>query len=416
MADLRLSMTMKDAAAQIQGAQERVVLVAPGVHQEVIESIVMARERLHSRVLVVIDTSEEVFRLGYGTVEVFRLLQESKVPLLRRDGIRLGVLLVDDEAWFFAPTALLVEADSREGSPRFNACQLPEIHVLQYLRALVGSFELEQALKGPLASEPDRVIAIPVSQAEVETTLKQLEIAPPVNFDLHRQVRVYQAYVQYAELQFRGAKPESKKAQIPKGLLPLGAEPEIEEHLQTTVDLFQKDVGAVVDNLNQKVEKVRNQFLRNLGVPYGAVVLRRDAAKLESEVAKIVEDIGSQQLTLAKVMDQERDKTIDKLAKVCVESLLRNPTKWLLDGVPKPKEHVETVKFFVTAELKRTLPQGFAIAGKMSLTCVFKDFTFKSLNEDQVFKKLRTVFPDEDWDRPYGLAKAALQSPESDPG
>lgn len=410
MTDLLLSMHMEAIAAFIDKAQERVVLVTPGLHPPVLASVMVANERLPGRVLVAIDSSEEVFRLGYGLVDVLQTMQEAGVSLLRREGLRLGVLLVDDEAWCFAPTALLVEADSPGGLPRLNGCSLPESQALRQLRALCGSQELEQALKGPLALEPEMTVAIPVTKTEVEVIRNIMVANPPRNFDLHRQILVYQSYVQFVEFSFRGGNPSSVKARVPKELLPIGASPELESHLQTTVDLFQNKVGDETAALQTKVDELRKKYLRSLGDPYGNVVLAREVPDLLKGVEALSIEIGQQQLKLAKLMEEERSQTITDLTVVCTANLMRAPTGWLKSRLREAVTKEDRVRFEVTALLDKRLPKAFQLAGRMELECFLKDFTFGSLKDETIFAKLRDEFPDEDWDKPYRAAEAALES------
>jgi len=410
MTNPELSVSMGVAAELILQAGERVVLANPGVHPVILKAILEVHQRLPGRVLVVLDTNEEVFRLGYGVVETLQSLQESRVPLLRREGLRLGLLLVDDKAWCFAPTALLVEADMPEGSLRLNACPLPETSAIHHLRALAESSELERALKDHMALEPAESNAEPVTKGEVEAAQKQLEVAPPKNFDLHRQVLVYQSYVQYVEFKFRGGDPSAVKARIPKELLPVGTDPELERHLQTTVDLFQSQIEGATKDLQVKVEEMRAKYIRSLGEPYGNVVLTRDVPTLRAEANSFIRGIGHQQLTLAKLMADERSKTIEKLTEVCLQNLQRAPNDWMKARSRHGPPNIETLRFEVNALLDSKLPKAFHLAGRMELVCFFKDFTFDSLTDEAIFDKLQKAFPDEEWDKPYEKAQAALES------
>ncbi|HWP40213.1 MAG TPA: hypothetical protein VNL70_04760, partial [Tepidisphaeraceae bacterium] len=62
-------------------------------------------------VRVVLDCDDEVFRLGYGDIEAVQLLKASGVDVRQCPGLRVGLLVVDDRAWAFTPTALYVQPE-----------------------------------------------------------------------------------------------------------------------------------------------------------------------------------------------------------------------------------------------------------------------------------------------------------------
>ena len=48
-------------------------------------------------VSVVLDVSEDVFRLGYGVVDALNLLLEKNVAVRHAEGLRISFVVVDDE-------------------------------------------------------------------------------------------------------------------------------------------------------------------------------------------------------------------------------------------------------------------------------------------------------------------------------
>src|SRR5574344_275791 len=96
-------------------AQQRVVFVAPGVHQTVAEALgkrLAEIDRL--QVTVVIDPDEDVCRIGYGDAKGLELLSRyadrQSFALMAQPGLRVGVLLVDDVTLVWSPTPRSVEA------------------------------------------------------------------------------------------------------------------------------------------------------------------------------------------------------------------------------------------------------------------------------------------------------------------
>ena len=102
----------------VRAARTRLVFATPGV------SVVLGKalaEVINSpdapkQLSVVLDVDAEVCRLGYGTIEgleaVQRALQSRKRGLQSANGLRIGLLISDDQTLIFSPTPLLIEAGS----------------------------------------------------------------------------------------------------------------------------------------------------------------------------------------------------------------------------------------------------------------------------------------------------------------
>jgi hypothetical protein len=113
------NVTEKSLVELISRAKTRLVFVAPGATQAVAEAIENTWRRLGAeQITVVLDVDPEVCRLGYGTLDGLKLLQKSASEqgglICHQPGVRICVVLCDDETVVFSPTPLLIET----GSPR----------------------------------------------------------------------------------------------------------------------------------------------------------------------------------------------------------------------------------------------------------------------------------------------------------
>lgn len=112
-------------AQHISQAMKRVILAAPGVREIEAGELIKARERLgKENVTIITDCDEEVCRLGFGDIKAVRILQEAGCDLRQCAGLRVGVLVCDDDAWTFSPTALYVSAEVHSDETP-NALRLP---------------------------------------------------------------------------------------------------------------------------------------------------------------------------------------------------------------------------------------------------------------------------------------------------
>jgi hypothetical protein len=109
-----ISLSPERLASIIMGARRRVVYAAPSVSLEVSSALINASERLgDGNVAIVLDVSEDVFRLGYGVIDALNLLHERNISVRHSEGLRISLLVVDDEGFIFCLPALLVDAARR---------------------------------------------------------------------------------------------------------------------------------------------------------------------------------------------------------------------------------------------------------------------------------------------------------------
>ena len=97
----------------ISGARERVLLVSPGVSEEVARVREEAWPRLGPEAVdVILDVDPEVCRLGYGTLEGLKIVRAAATRagscVSHQPGIRIGVLICDHTTLIFSPTPLLI--------------------------------------------------------------------------------------------------------------------------------------------------------------------------------------------------------------------------------------------------------------------------------------------------------------------
>src|SRR5262245_56728588 len=103
----------------LQRARRRLVLIAPGISATLATALATAWDRPGpGAVQVVLDVDAEVCRMGYGTMEGLKLLQEKARALGEtvghQPGIRIGILVSDDATLVYSPTPLLIEEGSKQ--------------------------------------------------------------------------------------------------------------------------------------------------------------------------------------------------------------------------------------------------------------------------------------------------------------
>ena len=116
-------------AQTVRDAKSRVVLCIPGFGDVVGAAVIEAHQRLPAgQLLIVVDGTDKAARLGYGHFDaVFQVLQAG-VPMRLEQGLRLGVLVADEQGWCFATPPLLVDATMEQATaPNALALNLSQI-------------------------------------------------------------------------------------------------------------------------------------------------------------------------------------------------------------------------------------------------------------------------------------------------
>lgn len=375
-------------ARLIDSAIERVALVAPGVGMETTEALIRAGKRIgEKRVYVVVDCDEEVFRLGYGSFEALEKITESGQSVGQSSGLRIGVLVCDQVAWSFAPTALYVESEVQsDETPNAIVLRADDVEriltrvipkelredilkpnivppVIRALRdSLSGKLPISEMLDDELSSMCDKAVSswfkahltalevenadgpctlpsflenlieiadvesvvdirlyieqswtrlqmkegsavenpdfdlvfaalkpqksksLPLSQeivtAEVEVgsvpvsnellakAKKGLDIAPPIPFDVARQVRVFEPYIQYVEISLKGCHIERRTVELPKSIQGLDPDADLSSRLHTKFDLIERSSNVSSTQMDSQVNQLRD-LTQSLGKPWG---------------------------------------------------------------------------------------------------------------------------------------------------
>lgn len=219
-------------AGQIKAANRRVVYVAPGIVSAVAAAMVAFAKKPGAEMLeVVVDCNDDVCRLGYGDIKAVRDLLDAGVKVRQSPGLRIGLLICDDQAWCFSPIALSVEDEARSDETP-NAVSVTPQQAERFVFAVCPERKAQQSLFERQASDSGasqaesvqtrREIGIaPLQKNELAQTEKSLEIAPPLKFDVTRKVRVFQPYLQYVELSLQGCSISRHKVQVPQEILNL---------------------------------------------------------------------------------------------------------------------------------------------------------------------------------------------------
>ncbi len=280
-ASLFAALSARRIAEFIGRAARHVCYAAPGIQDDVAVALVDLKRKAPTVSLTVnLDFNEKTLRMGYGSLAAVERLRKENIEASHFAGLRSSILIVDDQGWVFTPTALYLESEPHSDETP-NALRLTSSQVYELLIRLSPNAREEAIQKAATREEAGRIAATPLdaSTQAIESLhfneVKQaIDLAPPVQFDVVRQVRVFEPYLQYVELSLTGAAIQRHRVRIPKSIQRLGSATDLEGRLQTTFDLIEKSGELSSKALESDLNELRKNFTPSLGKDHGRVVLK----------------------------------------------------------------------------------------------------------------------------------------------
>jgi len=197
------SITDEILIAAVNSARERVVFIAPAVWPPLARAVSDAWRRLGAGgVTAILDVNAEVCRFGFGSMKGLEILQKAATSagetLGNEPGVRICVLIADQQTFVFSPTPRLLEPSP--GEPTDAATTVPKTNGI-VLTSPIPNLEAEVGVGAGSEKELTRTIGLdPVKPTDVAAVDKELKENPPKPVDLARAVNVYNARIQFVEL------------------------------------------------------------------------------------------------------------------------------------------------------------------------------------------------------------------------
>jgi hypothetical protein len=396
----------------IDRANTRVVVIAPGVWPPLATSIASAWQRLGpGRVTVILDFDPEMCRLGYGHIKGLEILQKAASAigetLAEEPGIRICVVIVDEETFVFSPTPRLIESPPGIGPDLITAIQ-PKANGIVLSKPPAT---LERDLGSGNEGESTRTLGVETLKPEqLESVAKDLETNPPKSFDLARAVNVYNAKIQFVEFKVEGCRLSQHKARLPRELLQvIKGNDALSQKIENSIQLLDSEDALVTDpDLSQETiflerDSIDQEYLRSIK-KIGSVIERsrkneflKEVQLLKGEVAKFSKQVEG--VLLGRFRD-----TAEQLAGELLQDILSDmPVKWQkrFSESPDPKR----VKQKIVNDLLAAFGNPRTKVGKMKVDTVFKDVTYDMLKDPNFRERVNELFPELPLMEEYTAAK-----------
>lgn len=410
-------------AKLISSAKTRVVYAAPGIQDLPAVALVGLTQGLFSPYLTVsLDFDERTLRMGYGSLEAIELLRSAEIGITHSPGFRSGVLIVDDRGWIFTPIAHYLEDDPHsDETPNAIELSQPQVELFALRFCPATKFEAIHAEKDPdaateIADLPDELGINQVDDDHFEEVKEAIKFAPPVKFDVVRQVRVFEPYLQYVEMKLSGAAIQNHRVQIPADIQKLGASADLEGRLRTTFDLLSRSSSLSSGKLEEELNQIRKDLTPSLGKSHGRAVLKSAKPHFEECIRTIRAQLVKHQEKVKKDLQSSLDESRQQVVKYYLPLAKANPPNAVIGGSmiqPPPDEVFEK---WLNRRLENAFPTADELVEKMELEVRFKDVTFETLNEPDFIDSVKKAFPDQNWDKVYSEFRAAGEKKPSHAG
>jgi hypothetical protein len=372
-------------AGMIARAERRLIVVAPGLSLSVAEDLadswmLMGRES----VSVTLDVDPEVCRLGYGEIQAVRLLQNTATrlgtTLNTHAGVRIGVVIADDETLIYAPTPLNVEAGplSRAGTLKPNAIR-------------VGSPPAE--LQRDLGAGPDgcraQIVGLdPVSRHSLEAVEEDLRRLPPQSVDISRMLRVYSARIEFVELRLLGCAVARKTIHIPPDLVGM-ADADTAKLLESKFRLIDEaDAGVWGTELTRIRDFIVERFLVHLPT-YGYVLRVADKPMFELAVQTLGKMLRRARQRKVGRLQAAMDRRLEVLRDALLQAVQASPPKrWA------PVADQKAVAKRLTDELRTLAGSAEEMVSNARVVLRYKGVTYETLTDAGFAKLVREQLPD----------------------
>ncbi|MEI2635723.1 MAG: hypothetical protein V9E92_02535 [Methylotenera sp.] len=260
--------------------------------------------------------------------------------------------------------------------------------------------ELLEALPIDLGSEI-------LSDRHFYSVKQKLDEAPPVKFDLARQVRVFEPYLQYVELSLIGAAIQRHRLAIPPSIQKLGGSKELEARLRTTFELIEKDSKFSSKPLENELNQIRNDLTRSLGKDHGRVLLKSAKSLLLKRISELEDKLNIHKDLVKNGLQKSLDTSRKQIINYYSPLVIANPPDAFIGQLFTAKPTKKDAEAWIDAQLDRVFPTADSLIIEMKIEKRFKDVTFETLNHKDFLISVKNAFPNVDWDKTYSEFKAA---------
>lgn len=406
-----LSLNEESIAEKINNAKEKIFYAAPGILEKIAVALINKQKEENVSIDIVIDPNPDICRLGYGDAKVIDMLMDSGISLRKTEGIRICLLIIDDEGWFFNLPPLCVEEPPN--LTQINGIRLIKSQIDEMAQALGFNYLFEN--EKDLSKEIKTTKQVPeigtkqVTKIEMKSVKKDLEERPPEKFDIKRKVNVYHSHVQFVDLHLDGCHLTRHTVKLPKELINVSWGKALKERVDTSLHLLSDSTSISTEKIQNKFDLLKKECIRSVGKDHGNIILIKLKNKFENGLNKIKEEIDTFKNEQSKNIKKEITKTKDLVVGKLLSNIFKNPPDDLKNSCLYDSNNKDEVKLWLEAQVEEILPKPEIFLSKMKIRYMTKDVTYETLKDENFQNKMEELFPNEKWATPLEEYKAVKQ-------
>lgn len=300
----------------IESAKRRLVVIAPALSRAVADALAARFDELeHLDIRVIVDADAEVYRLGFGEREALEVIRDAAsrnlLDLRVQPGVRIGVIISDDDTMVFAPVSKNIEAGS-DTAEKPNAIVLRGASTEKLVRAS-GAHANDESPSGEIGNAA-------LDPAKVEAMQAYLERNPPAKFDITRRLQVFSSRVVYVEFEITGFALSRKQVPLPEDFSTV-SDANLQAQISSRLRAPMAAVGAVevtigdgkdaktalVDDAWLRKERKRIEDIYTFQIDnFGRVILREDRKDFDAAVQAFLTVVGRYHDKVRAALDSHR--------------------------------------------------------------------------------------------------------------
>jgi len=438
----------------IKEARRRLAVISPALSIGVAEAIRdKAREDILEIISVIVDLDANVYRMGFGDESSLDLLKEflenGRVNIGKKKGLRVGVIVSDDKVLFYAPTAKMVEPDpiSENGTSLMNGfmmtddlfCNQPQS---EKKTSPISTVIINEVEGNPETGEAPTIGVEEIKEEDIQQEQKSLKEIPPKTFDIQRRIDIYTSKLTYVEFTISFEKYSVKKINIPNSIT-IVKDKKVGERLSSQLAMFQemrdfhtsipeeilsgcneemkkelKDKANGKEGLNPAGRKstdgvdmdaddalceasikamgdwIRSHYTIHINDEYGNAMLFKDKEKLEKDLAWLQSVIDHYHLCCSKELERISVEVINLFAETLLPIAKDNPS-------PKLQREIDIARWldtdadsiilnYIRSELADEVIKITKTAEKKSkdpkkIKAIYKNISFDSIKNEDEF-------------------------------
>lgn len=303
--------------SMIERAKRRLVVIAPALSRVVADALATRFGDLADLdIRVIVDADVEVYRLGFGEREALQVIRDaasrSLLDLREQPGVRIGVIISDEDTMIFAPVSKNIEAGS-DTAEKPNAIILRGAPSDGLARAagVDRSDDITSGEIGNAALDPKKV----------EAMQTDLERNPPAKFDIARRLNVFTSRVVYIEFEIKNFELGRKGVPLPDDF-GTATTKALQAQISSRLRAPMAEIGAVEvvvgEGESATTEKVDDEWLRKERKRiedlytfqidnFGRVILREDRQAFDAAVKAFTKVVERYHEKVREALDKQRD-------------------------------------------------------------------------------------------------------------